>query len=117
MIRVQEIIGFPLDSFQKKALSIIEKGDDLLTTLPTGSGKTVIALTAILLNAFDKGRRAILTTPIKALSNQKYAEFQEWLTRSGYPNRISLLTGDIQSRVGGDGPELLIMTSEILANK
>ena len=117
---ISELTGFPLDSFQTRAQTVIDMGDDLLTTLPTGSGKTVVALTAII-RAFDSGRRAILTTPIKALSNQKYSEFQEWLTKAGYPNRISLLTGDIQSRatpLGGDSmPELLIMTSEILANK
>jgi len=121
MQRLQEIAGYPLDKTQKDALDIIEQGHDLLATLPTGSGKTVIALTAIILNAFDKGHRAILTTPVKALSNQKYAEFQGWLTKIGYPNRITLLTGDIQARAtpeGGDGgPELFIMTSEILANK
>jgi superfamily II RNA helicase len=118
---IEAVTGFPLDSFQKKALDVIEKGDDLLTTLPTGSGKTVIALTAIIVNAFLKGHRAILTTPVKALSNQKYSEFREWLSKAGHPNRVSLLTGDIQSRAtpsGGDGlPELIIMTSEILANK
>jgi superfamily II RNA helicase len=117
---ISEITGFPLDSFQKKAEIVILSGDDLLTTLPTGSGKTVVALIAII-RAFDNGHRAILTTPIKALSNQKYSEFKEWLSKAGYPNRITLLTGDIQSRAtppGGDGlPELLIMTSEILANK
>lgn len=117
---ISELTGFPLDSFQTRAQNVIDMGGDLLTTLPTGSGKTVVALTAII-RAFDSGYRAILTTPIKALSNQKYSEFQEWLTKAGYPNRVSLLTGDIQSRatpLGGDSmPELLIMTSEILANK
>jgi superfamily II RNA helicase len=117
---ISDLTGFPLDTFQNKALSVIDSGDDLLTTLPTGSGKTVVALSAII-RAFDSGYRAILTTPIKALSNQKYSEFQEWLPKAGYNNRITLLTGDIQSRatpMGGDGlPELLIMTSEILANK
>ena len=119
--RIQSITGYPLDKTQQRALQLIEDQYDVLATLPTGSGKTVIALTAIILNAFDKGHRAILTTPVKALSNQKYAEFQTWLTGIGFPNRITLLTGDIQERAtapGGDGgPELLIMTSEILANK
>jgi superfamily II RNA helicase len=121
MERISSITGYPLDNVQQQALCEIEQGYDVLTVLSTGSGKTTIALTAIILNAFDKGKRAILTTPIKALSNQKYAEFQKWLTTIGFPNRITLLTGDIQARCtppGGDGlPELLIMTSEILANK
>lgn len=118
---MQEVTGYPLDEFQRQALVVIENGDDLLVTCPTGSGKTVVALTGILLRALDQGKRAILTTPIKALSNQKYAEFDKWMTSNGLPNRITLLTGDIQARAtppGGDGqPELLIMTSEILANK
>ena len=121
MNRINSIAGYPLDKTQQRALDLIVAQHDVLATLPTGSGKTLIALTAIILNAFDKGHRAILTTPIKALSNQKYAEFQEWFSKIGYTNRITLLTGDIQARAtpeGGDGgPELLIMTSEILANK
>ena len=120
-VSIESIVGYKLDSFQKKSLSIIDKGDDLLVMASTSSGKTTVALIAIILNAFDKGHRAILTTPIKALSNQKYAEFKVWFNKIGYTNRITLLTGDIQARAtpeGGDGhPELLIMTSEILANK
>jgi superfamily II RNA helicase len=121
MERIQSITGFPLDDFQQRSLAVIEKGDDLLCTCPTGSGKTVVALTAIVLQALDKGGRAILTTPVKALSNQKYKECDQWLSSIGLEKRITLLTGDIQARAtaqGGDGqPELLIMTSEILANK
>lgn len=121
MQRLHDITGHKLDTFQSNCLRVIESNYDLLALASTGSGKTVVALTAIILNAFDKGHRAIMTTPIKALSNQKFAEFQSWLTKIGYPNRITLLTGDIQARAtvpGGDGqPELLIMTSEILANK
>lgn len=121
MQRIEKVTGYPLDEFQRQALDVIVSNDDLLVTCPTGSGKTVVAITAIILQAFDQGKRAILTTPIKALSNQKYAECNKWLTSIGQPNRITLLTGDIQARAtqkGGDGqPELLIMTSEILANK
>lgn len=121
MDRIQSITGFPLDNFQQRSLDVIEKGDDLLCTCPTGSGKTVVALTAIVLQALDKGGRAILTTPVKALSNQKYKECDQWLSSIGLEKRITLLTGDIQARAtphGGDGqPELIIMTSEILANK
>ena len=119
--RIESITGYPLDDFQKCALEVIVKGDDLLVTCPTGSGKTTVALTGIVLEAFDKGHRAILITPIKALGNQMYSNFQTFLTKIGFPNRVTLLTGDIQNRccsLGGDGsPELLLMTSEILANK
>lgn len=111
---MRDLLGYDLDEFQKSAKMVIESGDDLLGMAPTGSGKTVLALMAVKLRAFDKGKRAILTTPIKALSNQKYAEFERW-----FPGRISLITGDIQSLAtmpGGDGgSELLIMTSEILS--
>jgi superfamily II RNA helicase len=120
--RLQVLLGYPLDEFQMNALRVIQNGNDLLGMAPTGSGKTVLALMAIVLKAFDVKGRAILTSPIKALSNQKYAEFTNWLKRiTPGRNRVTLLTGDIHARAtppGGDGEsELLIMTSEILANK
>jgi superfamily II DNA/RNA helicase len=112
---MEQALGHALDDFQTRALDAISSGDDLLGMAPTGSGKTAVALMAVLLAA-RKGLRAIYTSPIKALSNQKFAEFEAW-----FPGRVSLITGDIQHRAtdpGGDGlPELLIMTSEILANK
>jgi len=118
--KLEKLTGYPLDDFQKRALTVVENGDDMLALAPTGSGKTVLALMAIV-KAFEAGKRVILTTPIKALSNQKYMEFSEWLKRMSSPGRITLLTGDIQARatvLGGDGgSELLIMTSEILTNK
>lgn len=123
-LRLESLLGYALDAFQKKALRVMLEGHDLLGMAPTGSGKTVLALMAVVLHAFDKGGRAILTSPIKALSNQKYAEFKTWFKRIVPPEmgtRVTLLTGDIQARAtlpGGDGKsELLIMTSEILANK
>lgn len=119
--RIEALAGYPLDGFQLKALRVIMEGKDLLGMAPTGSGKTILALMGIVLRAFDVGKRAILTSPIKALSNQKFYEFSQWFDRMGMRRRISLLTGDIQARAapaGGDGaPELLIMTSEILENK
>ena len=70
--------GYPIDDFQRRSLAVIVKQDiDLLAMAPTGSGKTAVALIAIL-QAFKRGLRAVYTSPIKALSNQKYAEFCEW---------------------------------------
>ena len=109
------VIPYKLDTFQLDCEKVIQDGDDLLAMAPTGSGKTVIALLGVQYT-FSQNKRAILTSPIKALSNQKYAEFSKW-----FPGRVSLLTGDIQSRAtppGGDGNcELIIMTSEIYCNK
>ena len=112
---VEEVLGHPLDQFQSDSFQIIKNGEDLFAAAPTGSGKTAVAMTAIL-KAFRRGKRAIFTSPIKALSNEKYCDF---LTK--LDGRVSLLTGDIKVRCtqsGGDSQsELIIMTSEILRNK
>lgn len=112
---VEEVLGHPLDQFQTEAFEIIKNGEDLFAAAPTGSGKTAVAMTAIL-KAFKNGKRAIFTSPIKALSNEKYCDF-----RTKLDGRVSLLTGDIKVRCtqsGGDGQgELIIMTAEILRNK
>jgi ATP-dependent RNA helicase HelY len=71
-----------LSSFQKYSIEAIVEGHHVLVCVPTGSGKTLVALLAILLQAFDQNKRAILTTPIKALSNQKFSEFTSCLTDS-----------------------------------
>ena len=84
---------------------------------PTGSGKTAVALIAIL-QAFKRGLRAVYTSPIKALSNQKYAEFCEWFRKKGIDAHVTLLTGDVKIRAPpGSEKELIICTSEILRNK
>ena len=118
---IEFLTGYPIDTFQENCLKTILDDHDLIGMAPTGSGKTLIALIAIILKAFDQKKRAILTTPIKALSNQKYHEFTTWIKKITDKKRITLLTGDIQARAtpsGGDGDlELLIMTSEILTNK
>ena len=64
-------MGFELDEFQNKAIAALEQGKSVLVAAPTGSGKTVVARFAIE-KALSKGRRAFYTTPLKALSNQKY---------------------------------------------
>lgn len=112
---VEEVLGHPLDQFQLDSFEVIRNGEDLFAAAPTGSGKTAVAMTAIL-KAFKNGKRAIFTSPIKALSNEKYCDF-----RTKLDGRVSLLTGDIKVRCtqsGGDSQsELIIMTSEILRNK
>ena len=94
--RMQALLGHELDAFQQEALDVVTSGDDLLGMAPTGSGKTALALMGVVLRAFDRGGRAVLTSPIKALSNQKYAEFSRWLSAAGWAGRVTLLTGDIQ---------------------
>ena len=100
-------------------ISIIINHIHYLTNYACGvrSGKTAVALLAIL-QAFARGKRAIYTSPIKALSNQKYAEFKEWFRTKGVNGEVSLLTGDIKIRAPpGTKNELMICTSEILRNK
>lgn len=104
----ESVFPFQLSDWQKRALQSIEDGNHCLVTAPTGSGKTVPAEYAI--HYFTgKGKKVIYTSPIKALSNQKYYEFQQ-----KFPNvSFGILTGDIK-----DNPEadVLIMTTEILCN-
>ena len=115
---VNETLGYPIDDFQQRSLKVITNPDlDLLAMAPTGSGKTAVALIAIL-QAFKRGLRAVYTSPIKALSNQKYAEFCEWFKKKGIEAHVTLLTGDVKIRAPpGCEKELIICTSEILRNK
>ena len=99
---------FGLDPFQVEACEFLEQGHSVLVAAPTGSGKTVVGEFAIHL-ALTGGTRAFYTTPIKALSNQKYRDLCE---RHGHDN-IGLLTGD--SVVNGDAP-VVVMTTEVLRN-
>ena len=104
------VFPFELSDWQKRALKAIEMGDHCLVTAPTGSGKTVPAEYAI--HYFtERGKKIIYTSPIKALSNQKYYEFQKKFGDKGIT--FGILTGDIK-----DNPEadVLIMTTEILCN-
>ena len=112
-------MGYPPDGFQCGCLEVIVHPElDLLAMAPTGSGKTAVALMAIL-QAFRRGKKAVYTSPIKALSNQKYAEFKAWFSKRGMASAgVALLTGDIKIRSPpGVKHELIICTSEILRNK
>jgi ATP-dependent RNA helicase HelY len=103
-----ELYAFPLDEFQQRACREIEEGRGVLVAAPTGSGKTVIGEFAVHL-ALATGRKAFYTTPIKALSNQKYHD----LVRRYGPDQVGLLTGD--NVVNGEAP-VVVMTTEVLRN-
>ncbi len=100
--------AFPLDPFQRSAIDALRAGHSVLVAAPTGSGKTVVAEHA-LAEARRAGRRAFYTTPIKALSNQKYHDLR---ARHGN-DQVGLLTGD--NSINGDAP-IVVMTTEVLRN-
>ena len=101
-------LGFELDPFQLRAFDAIDAGRSVLVAAPTGSGKTVVAEYAVA-KALDEGAKAFYTTPLKALSNQKYRDL---VARHGVGN-VGLLTGD--NAVNGDAP-IVVMTTEVLRN-
>ena len=103
-----EAYPFELSDFQKHAIQGIVEGNHVLVTAHTGSGKTLPAEFAIE-HFHSKGKKVIYTSPIKALSNQKYYEFTKQ-----FPNiSFGILTGDIKFNPEAD---VLIMTTEILQN-
>jgi ATP-dependent RNA helicase HelY len=99
---------FALDPFQDEACSALEDGYSVLVCAPTGAGKTVVGEFAVHL-ALAAGQKCFYTTPIKALSNQKYNDL---VARYG-AERIGLLTGD--TAVNGEAP-VVVMTTEVLRN-
>src|ERR687884_54427 len=101
-------LGFSLDPFQVEACEALEEGSGVLVCAPTGAGKTVVGEFAVH-KALQEGRKAFYTTPIKALSNQKYSDLCD---RYGSA-RVGLLTGD--NAVNGDAP-VVVMTTEVLRN-
>lgn len=100
--------SFELDRFQIEAIAAIESGRSVLVSAPTGSGKTIVAEHAISLALAARGR-SFYTTPIKALSNQK---FHDLVGLHGAEN-VGLLTGD--TSINGDAP-VVVMTTEVLRN-
>ena len=106
--RFTALLEFPLDPFQEQACIALEAGKGVLVAAPTGAGKTIVGEFAIHL-ALAKGQKVFYTTPIKALSNQKYAEL---VTRYG-EERVGLLTGD--NNTNSDA-QIVIMTTEVLRN-
>src|SRR6188474_1729005 len=99
---------FDFDPFQVEACHALGAGHGVLVAAPTGSGKTVIGEYAVHL-ALAQGRKCFYTTPIKALSNQKYAD----LVRRHGADAVGLLTGD--NTVNGEA-QVVVMTTEVLRN-
>ena len=101
-------LGFELDPFQVEAFDALDAGRSVLVAAPTGSGKTLVAEYAIA-KALSEGRKAFYTTPLKALSNQKFGD----LVRRHGAHNVGLLTGD--NSINGDAP-VVVMTTEVLRN-
>ncbi|KAG7659046.1 unnamed protein product [Arabidopsis thaliana] len=111
MIDIDELISiydFRIDKFQRLAIEAFLRGSSVVVSAPTSSGKTLIAEAAAV-STVAKGRRLFYTTPLKALSNQKFREFRETFG----DDNVGLLTGD--SAINKDA-QIVIMTTEILRN-
>ena len=99
---------FAFDDYQREACAYVEAGSGVLVAAPTGAGKTIVGEFAVFL-ALSNGRKCFYTTPIKALSNQKYAD----LVRRHGAGNVGLLTGD--TSVNSEAP-IVVMTTEVLRN-
>ncbi|MBK5289165.1 MAG: DEAD/DEAH box helicase, partial [Acidimicrobiia bacterium] len=101
-------LGVEPDEFQRKAFNALDRDVSVLVAAPTGSGKTLVAEYAVH-RALAAGHKIFYTTPLKALSNQKYGDFVAQYGSS----RVGLLTGD--NSVNGEAP-IVVMTTEVLRN-
>src|SRR5215468_1332770 len=108
LTRFQALYDFSFDEFQLRACRALIEGHGVLVAAPTGSGKTVVGEFAVHL-ALAEGRKCFYTTPIKALSNQKYGD----LVRRYGTGSVGLLTGD--NTINGEAP-IVVMTTEVLRN-
>jgi len=102
------LYDFEIDDFQERACAAVEDGHGVLVAAPTGAGKTLVGEFAVHL-ALEQRRKCFYTTPIKALSNQKYAD----LVRRHGVESVGLLTGD--NTINGEAP-VVVMTTEVLRN-
>lgn len=100
---------FPLDIFQKHAISAIDQGHNVLVCAKTGSGKTLVGEYQIA-HSLRKGGRVFYTTPIKSLSNQKFHDMKQLYPKQG---QVGIMTGDIKYCPDAS---IVIMTTEILRN-
>src|ERR1700759_5158222 len=101
-------LSFELDDFQRRSCLALEEGHGVLVCAPTGAGKTVVGEFAVHL-ALARGQKCFYTTPIKALSNQKYADL---VARHG-AGAVGLLTGDTSVNPNA---QVVVMTTEVLRN-
>jgi len=106
-IQMAKNYNFKLDNFQKRAILCMEHNQSVMIAAPTSAGKSAIAEYAIAL-AIRNHKKAIYTSPIKALSNQKFRDFKE----EGFTD-IGLMTGDVTINPTA---QVLVMTTEILRN-
>src|SRR5437773_4865833 len=106
--RFRAKFSFPLDDFQVEAILAIDADQSVIVSAPTGSGKTLVAEYAIQC-ALETGMRIAYTTPLKALSNQKFNDF----TRAYGADTVGILTGDVKVNPSA---RVLVMTTEILRN-
>jgi ATP-dependent RNA helicase HelY len=106
--RFQQRYPFALDDFQVRAIQALDAEESVLVAAPTGSGKTVVAEFAVE-RAIAHHRKAFYTTPLKALSNQKFGDFT---ARYG-AGRVGLLTGD--NSINSEA-QVVVMTTEVLRN-
>src|ERR1051326_1330211 len=103
--RFRARFSFPLDDFQLEAARAIQSGQSVIVSAPTGAGKTLVAEFAIQ-TALEQGKRVAYTTPLKALSNQKFADF----TRTYRADVGGSLPGDVKVNPNA---RVLVMTTEI----
>ena len=101
-------LAFALDPFQREACEAVAEGHSVLVAAPTGAGKTLVGEYAVR-HAFRQGEKSFYTTPIKALSNQKFHDLQ----RAYGPDNVGLLTGDTTVNPDAD---IVVMTTEVLRN-
>ncbi|MEM9136360.1 MAG: DEAD/DEAH box helicase [Cyanobacteria bacterium P01_F01_bin.42] len=107
-IDLENLYPFALDDFQQAAIAALNAGQSVVVSAPTGSGKTLVGEHAIAL-AQASHRRVFYTTPLKALSNQKFRDFQQQFG----PEQVGLLTGDVSVHRDAN---ILVMTTEIFRN-
>lgn len=100
---------FTLDPFQLEGCRALEDGRSVLVAAPTGAGKTIVGEFAVHLAMREPGDKAFYTTPMKALSNQKFRELQDVYG----PDEVGLLTGD--TNINGNA-RVVVMTTEVLRN-